>query len=54
MVRQLSFQLSDRKDKLESQHKELTQANGKLQEERNTLAEQLLAETELCQEAEEA
>lgn len=54
MVRQLSFQLLDKSDKLESQHKELTQANDKLQEERNTLAEQLQAETELCQEAEEA
>ena len=44
----------DKHDKVESQHVELTKAHEKLQEEKNSIAEQLQAEIELCQEAEEA
>ena len=45
--------MKDDYDKVESQHKELSKSHQKLQDEKNTLAEQLQAETELCQEAEE-
>lgn len=46
--------LVEKTDKLETSHTELTKAHEKLMEEKNTIAEQLQAETELCQEAEEA
>ena len=47
-------ELMDKHDKVESQHAELTKAHEKLQDEKNSIAEQLQAEIELCQEAEEA
>lgn len=46
--------LAERSDKLEAQHAEMTKAHEKLLDEKNSIAEQLQAETELCQEAEEA
>ena len=39
---------------MESSHKDLVSSHDKLLEEKNTLAEQLQAEIELCTEAEEA
>jgi len=39
---------------MQSEHTELTKAHDKLSEEKNLIAEQLQAEIELCQEAEEA
>merc|ERR1712002_182690 len=46
--------LKDNSEKIESAHKELLVTHDKLIEEKNTLAEQLQAEIELCTEAEEA
>jgi len=46
--------LTDKADKIEEAHNALLKTHDKIVEERNTLAEQLQAETELCQEAEEA
>merc|ERR1712142_367524 len=46
--------LVEKYDKVEAAHSELAKAHEKLVDEKNTLAEQLQAETELCQEAEEA
>lgn len=46
--------LKDTAEKIESSHKELLVTHDKLMEEKNTLAEQLQAEIELCTEAEEA
>ena len=46
--------LMDKHDKVESQHAELTKTHEKLLDEKNSIAEQLQAEIELCQEAEEA
>ncbi|XP_066910591.1 myosin-10-like [Clytia hemisphaerica] len=46
--------LSDQNDKMQSQLGEITKTHEKLVEEKNSIAEQLQAEIELCQEAEEA
>ena len=45
--------MKDAAERTEASHKEMAAIHDKLVEEKNILAEQLAAETELCQEAEE-